>query len=113
MKPGRFHGGKAKVTGWLPFQSLRSKLIFSFLLAVLAGGLASSIIGEAQKKGRQDLMSGGMIYQQKLDRIRDVLHLTAPRDLILRALWGRNAEIPRRELESVRRGDTDSRFSPS
>jgi len=123
MKPGRFHGGKAKVTGWLPFQSLRSKLIFSFLLAVLAGGLASSIIGtrmvgntiigEAQKKGRQDLMSGGMIYQEKLDRIRDVLHLTAPRDLILRALWGRNAEIPRRELESVRRGDTDSRFSPS
>jgi len=75
--------------------------------------VGNTIIGEAQKKGRQDLMSGGMIYQEKLDRIRDVLHLTAPRDLILRALWGRDTEILRRELESVRRGDTDSRFSPS
>ena len=86
---------KIKVTGWLPFQSLRSKLIFSFLLVVLAGGLASSIIGthmvgntimaEAQKKVRHDLLSAWMVYQEKLRRIQDVLHLTAKRDLIMRS----------------------------
>jgi two-component system NtrC family sensor kinase len=103
---------KLKVAGLLPFQSLRSKLIFSFLLVVLAGGLGSSIIGtrmvgntiiaEAQKKVRQDLLSAWMIYQEKFTRIRDVLHLTGRRDLIIRALLARDAQMLRRELEMVR-----------
>jgi two-component system NtrC family sensor kinase len=103
---------KIKLTGWLPFQSLRSKLIFSFLLVVLAGGLASSIIGtymvgntimaEAQKKVRHDLDSAWMVYQEKLRRIQDVLHLTAKRDLIMRAATGGQVEVLRQELERVR-----------
>ena len=103
---------KIKLTGWLPFQSLRSKLTFSFLLVVLAGGLASSIIGtymvgntimaEAQKKVRHDLDSAWMVYQEKLRRIQDVLHLTAKRDLIMRAAMGGQVEVLRQELERVR-----------
>jgi two-component system NtrC family sensor kinase len=103
---------KLKFTVRWPFQSLGGKLIFSFLLVVLAGGLASSIIGtrmvgntiiaEAQKKVRHDLLSGWMIYQEKLDRLRDVLRLTAQRDLIIRRLLGRDEEALRRELEKVR-----------
>jgi two-component system NtrC family sensor kinase len=103
---------KLRVTGRLPFQSLRSKLIFSFLLVVLAGGLASSIIGtrmvgntiiaEAQKKVRQDLLSAWMVYNEKLSRIEDVLNLTAQRDLIIRSLLTGEVEILRRELEKVR-----------
>ncbi len=103
---------KLKVTGQLPFQSLRSKLTFSFLLVVLAGGLASSIIGvhmvgntiiaEAQKKVRHDLDSAWMIYQEKLSRIQDVLRLTAKRDSLTRSLLGRDVEVLRRELEGVR-----------
>ena len=103
---------KLKISALLPFQSLRAKLIFSFLLVVLAGGLASSIIGtrmvgktiiaEAQKKVRHDLLSAWMVYQEKLNRLQDVLRLTAQRDLILRALLGRDAEVLRRELEKVR-----------
>ena len=91
---------------------MRSKLIFSFLFVVLAGGLASTIIGtrmvgntlvaEAQNKVRNDIASAWMVYNEKLNRIKDVLHLTAKRDLIIRSLVGGNVEVLRRELERVR-----------
>jgi two-component system NtrC family sensor kinase len=103
---------KLRKAGWTPFQSLRSKLVFSFLFVVLAGGLASTIIGtrmvgntlvaEAQNKVRNDIASAWMVYNEKLNRIKDVLHLTAKRDLIIRSLVGGNAEVLRRELERVR-----------
>ena len=103
---------RLKIPGGLPFRSLGSKLIFSFLLVVLAGGLASTMIGtrmvgntimaEAQKKVRHDLDSAWMVYQEKLRRIQDVLHLTAKRDLIMRAVTGGQVEVLRQELERVR-----------
>ncbi len=103
---------RLKIPERLPFRSLGSKLIFSFLLVVLAGGLASTIIGtrmvgntimaEAQKKVRHDLDSAWMVYQEKLRRIQDVLHLTAKRDLIMRAVTGGQVEVLRQELERVR-----------
>ena len=91
---------------------MRSKLVFSFLFVVLAGGLASTLIGtrmvgntlvaEAQNKVRHDIASAWMVYNEKLNRVKDVLHLTAKRDLIIRSLVGGNAEVLRRELERVR-----------
>jgi two-component system NtrC family sensor kinase len=94
------------------FRTLRSKLVFSFLLVVLAGGLASTMIGtrmvgntiiaEAQNKVRHDMASAWMVYQEKLNRVKDVLHLTAKRDLIIRSLVGRDVEVLRRELERLR-----------
>lgn len=101
-----------KKIGLKPFQSLHSKLVFSFLLIVLAGGSASTIIGtrmvgntiiaEAQNKVRHDLVSAWMVYQEKLNRIKDVLNLTAKRDLIVRAVVGGQVEILKQELERVR-----------
>lgn len=103
---------KFKFLGRLPFRTLGTKLLFSFLLVVLAGGLASTSIGtrmvgntimaEAQKKVRHDLDSAWMVYNEKLNRTQDVLHLTAKRDLIIRSLMGGQVEILRRELERVR-----------
>ncbi|MBM4333159.1 MAG: HAMP domain-containing protein [Deltaproteobacteria bacterium] len=103
---------KFKFLEGLPFRNLGTKLLFSFLLVVLAGGLASTVIGtrmvgdtimaEAQKKVRHDLDSAWMVYNEKLNRIQDVLHLTAKRDLIIRSLMGGQVEILRREMERVR-----------
>ena len=91
---------------------MRSKLIFSFLVVVLAGGSASTIIGtrmvgdtlvaEAQNRVRHDIASAWMVYNEKMNRIKDVLHLTAKRDFIIRSLVGGNIEVLRRELERVR-----------
>jgi two-component system NtrC family sensor kinase len=67
--------------------SLRTKLVFSFLFVVIAGGLLSSLIGtelvadtivsQARNKVRYDLSTAELVYNQSLTRIRDVLQLTA------------------------------------
>jgi two-component system NtrC family sensor kinase len=67
--------------------SLRTKLIASFLFVVIAGGLLSSLIGtrlvadtivsQARNKVKSDLNTASLIYNQSLDRIRDVVQLTA------------------------------------
>lgn len=67
--------------------SLRTKLVFSFLFVVIAGGLLSSLIGtelvadtiisQARNKVRHDLSTAALIYNQSLTRIRDVVQLTA------------------------------------
>lgn len=103
---------RIKFWGLMPFQTLQAKLIFSFLLVVLGGGLASSIIGtrivgdtifsEAQNRVRHDLASARLIYQEKLNRIKDVLNLTAGRNLIASGLINRDVKLLRPELERVR-----------
>ncbi len=67
--------------------SLRTKLVFSFLFVVIAGGLLSSLIGtelvadtiisQARNKVRYDLSIAELVYNQSLTRIRDVVQLTA------------------------------------
>jgi two-component system, NtrC family, sensor kinase len=103
---------KLKFWSRIPFRTLRSKLVFSFLLIVLVGGLTSGIIvthmvgntivAEAQNKVRHDIASAWMVYNEKLNRIKDVLSLSAKRDLIIRSLMARDVETLRRELERVR-----------
>jgi two-component system NtrC family sensor kinase len=97
----------------IPFRTLRSKLVFSFLVVVLAGGagfsaigiqmVGNTIISEAQKKVRHDMDSAWMIYNEKLTRMKDVLNLSAKRDLILRSVAKGEIQILRQELERVRR----------
>jgi len=67
--------------------SLRTKLVFSFLFVVLAGGILSSWIGtqlvadtiilQAQNKVKHDLRTAWLVYTESLNRIRDVVQLTA------------------------------------
>ena len=67
--------------------SLRTKLVFSFLFVVIAGGILSSLIGtelvadtiisQARNKVRHDLSTAGLVYNQSLTRIRDIVQLTA------------------------------------
>jgi two-component system NtrC family sensor kinase len=67
--------------------SLRTKLVFSFLFVVIAGGLLSSLIGtelvadtiisQARNKVRYDLSTAELVYNQSLTRIRDIVQLTA------------------------------------
>ena len=67
--------------------SLRTKLVFSFLFVVIAGGLLSSLIGtqlvantiiwQAQNKVKYDLSTAWWVYNESLHRLRDVVQLTA------------------------------------
>jgi two-component system NtrC family sensor kinase len=67
--------------------SLRTKLVFSFLFVVIAGGILSSLIGtelvgdtiisQARNKVRHDLSTASLVYNQSLGRIGDVVQLTA------------------------------------
>jgi two-component system NtrC family sensor kinase len=67
--------------------SLRTKLVFSFLFVVIAGGILSSLIGtslvadtivaQARNKVRYDLSTASLVYSQSLNRINDVIQLTA------------------------------------
>jgi len=67
--------------------SLRTKLVFSFLFVVLAGGILSSLIGtqlvtdtiilQAQNKVKHDLSTAWLVYNESLSRIQDVVQLTA------------------------------------
>jgi two-component system NtrC family sensor kinase len=67
--------------------SLRTKLVFSFLLVVIVGGVLSSLIGtnlvadtiinQARNKVRYDLSTASLVYTQSLNRIHDVVQFTA------------------------------------
>ncbi|MDI6753817.1 MAG: cache domain-containing protein [Thermodesulfobacteriota bacterium] len=67
--------------------SLRTKLVSSFLFIVIAGGVLSSLIGtklvadtiilQARNKVKYDLSTAWLVYNQSLNRIRDVVQLTA------------------------------------
>ncbi len=67
--------------------SLRTKIVFSFLFVVVAGGILSSLIGtqlvadtlinQAHNKVKYDLSTAWLVYNESLNRIRDVVQLTA------------------------------------
>lgn len=93
--------------------SLRTKLIVSFLIVVVAGGLiytviairliGDTIIRQAQNKVRHDLASARLVYQEKLKSIQDVVQLTADRFFLKQTLAAGQLGITRRELERVRK----------
>ncbi len=67
--------------------SLRTKLVFSFLFVVIAGGFLSSLIGtqlvantiilQAQNKVKYDHSVARLVYNESLNRVRYVVQLTA------------------------------------
>ncbi|MFQ6109488.1 MAG: hypothetical protein ACE5L7_08055 [Candidatus Aminicenantales bacterium] len=73
-----------------PHFSLRTKIILSFLVVIILGGLLSlifgfrlvknTIISHAQAKVRHDLASAWMVFDEKLNDIKDIVSLTAARE---------------------------------
>jgi len=73
----------------LPFRtrSLKAKLIFSYLLILAAGGLATSIVGswivsttimrQAQRAAEHDLAAARTLYEQQLEAVRRTVQLVA------------------------------------
>ena len=92
---------------------LRMKFVLSFLFVILFGGLVSlffgtrlehqTIIGLAQAKVRHDLASAWMVYNEKLNDIRDIVLLNAGRDSVQSALSVGDREALLRILGRVRR----------
>jgi len=95
--------------------SLRTKLAFSFILVVVAVGLASSLIGirlvatdvikRAQMKVQIDLNSAWMVYNKRLKDVETVVYLSAERFFLKEGIHSGNWDKLKRELERVRLGN--------
>jgi len=83
--------------------SLRIKFILSFLFVILFGGVLTLILGTrlehrtifslAQAKVRHDLASAWMVYNEKLNRIRDIVQLSSSLESIKTALQNNEKDV--------------------
>ncbi len=95
-----------------PSLSLRTKLILSFLIVIIIGGLLTlsfgyrlvkkTIISQAQAKVRHDLASAWMVFNEKLNDIKEIVNLTAARESLHEALRNNQKDILLRYLSRVR-----------
>ena len=95
-----------------PRPSLRTKLILSFLIVIVIGGLISLavgqrlvrnvLIGQAQAKVKHDLASAWMVFDEKLNDIKDIVSLTAARESLQEAIKNDNRDLLLRYLNRVR-----------
>jgi len=92
--------------------SLRKKLLVTFVAVILAGGLASllvgsrlvreTLIGQAQNKVKHDLSAARMVFDEKLNDIRDLVGLTAARESLRDAVPPGRIDILYQYLNRVR-----------
>jgi len=92
---------------------LRIKLTLSFLAVISFGGIVTLFMGTrlehrtifdlAQAKVRHDLASAWMVYNERLNDIRDIVRLNSSRESIQRALVLGQKDILQRDLEFVRK----------
>jgi len=95
-----------------PALSLRTKLILSFLIVIIIGGLLSlsfgsrlvkdTIIREAQVKVKHDLSAAWMVFNEKLSDIKEVVSLTADREGLQEAIKNNDKDSILRNLNRVR-----------
>ncbi len=95
-----------------PRFSLRTKLILSFLAIIIVGGLLSLMVGsqlirntlisQAQDKVRHDLSSAWMVFDEKLNDIKNLVRLTAARESLRDFLRTHQLEILSQYLSRVR-----------
>jgi two-component system NtrC family sensor kinase len=91
--------------------SLRTKIILSFLVVIISGGSLSlifgsrlvkgTIISQAQVKVRHDLASAWMVFNEKLNNIKEIVAFTASRESIQDALKYDRQDILLRYLSRV------------
>jgi len=92
--------------------SLRTKLILSFLIVIIIGGLLSlslgwrlvkgTIIDQAQLKVKHDLAAAWMVFDKKLKEINKIVDLTAAREGLQEAIKSRKKDILLKSLSRVR-----------
>ena len=92
--------------------SLRTKLILSFRIIIIIGGLLSlsfgsrlvrnTIISEAQTKVNHDLASARMVFNEKLNDIKEIINLTAAREGIQEDIKYNRQDILFKQLNRVR-----------
>lgn len=87
-------------------------MILSFFAVILFGGLLTLTLGTrlehktifdlAQAKVRHDLSSAWMVYNEKLNHLRDIVRLNSKLESIQQALIQKNPNVLRRSLDRVR-----------
>ena len=97
----------------LPPLSLRIKLILSFLAVIAFGGLISlvigwrlvknTLIGQAQLKVKHDLSAAWMVFNERLNNVKDLVNLTAARESLQLAVQEGQADVIFKYLDRVRR----------
>ncbi len=95
-----------------PSFSLRTKIILSFLLVIIFGGLLSlvtgsrliknTLISQSQDKVRHDLSAAWMVYNEKLNDIKEIVSLTADRESLHDYLKNQRYDILQKYLNRVR-----------
>ncbi len=94
-----------------PF-SLRTKLIFSFLVVIFFGAILTlifgsrlvrnTIISQAQAKVKHDLAAAWMVFNEKLNDIKEIVSFTAAREGIRDAIKNDQNDVILRYLSRVR-----------
>lgn len=92
--------------------SLRTKLILSFLIVIIIGGVLSlsfgsrlvknTIIYQAQAKVEHDLAAAWMVFNEKLSDIKEIVDLTAAREGLQEDIKGERQDILQKILSRVR-----------
>jgi len=96
-----------------PNLSLRTKIILSFLVIILIGGLLAlyfgsrliknTLISQAQTKVNHDLASAWMVYNEKLNDIKAIISLTAAGESLHDDIKNGNLQIICQDLTRARR----------
>lgn len=92
--------------------SLRTKLILTFLAVIVFGGLVSLVFGQrlikntlitqAKAKVNHDLASAWVVFNEKLNDIKDLVSLTAARESLHEAIKQNDRDLILRRLDRVR-----------
>jgi two-component system, NtrC family, sensor kinase len=92
---------------------LRRKLILSFLIVIVIGGVLSLIVGTriehqtiislAEDKVRHDLASAWMVYEERLRSLRDTVRLSATQEMLRAPLRPSDLEKVAGRLDGIRR----------
>jgi two-component system NtrC family sensor kinase len=92
--------------------SLRTKIILSFLVVIIAGGSLSlvfgsrlvkgTIISQAQAKVRHDLAAAWMVFNENLNDIKDIVSFTASSETLRDAIKNKNKDSLYKYLYRIR-----------
>ncbi len=92
--------------------SLRTKLILSFLIVIIIGGVLSlsfgsrlvknTLINQAQAKVEHDLAAAWMVFNEKLSDIKEIVGLTAAREGLQEDIKSKSFDLLQKKLSRVR-----------